>query len=377
MRRSLANICRLGIKELFSLRRDAVLIFLIFYAFTYEVYGPAKNVSMEVENASIALVDEDHSVVSGRIRDAFLPPYFLRPLAISVDDIDRSMDAGRYTFIVDIPPDFQRDLERGRRPAVQVDVDATAMSQAGRGAEYIQQILAEQISEALGRQGKPPSPPVNVVVRVKFNSNLISSWFMAVVQIVNSITLLALFLCGAAVIREREHGTIEHLLVMPLRPVEIMLAKVWANGLVIVAGAMLSLLLVVRWGLGVPLAGSLLLFLGGTTLYVFAATALGIFLATLVRSMPQFGLLALPVYIVLSMLSGGMTPMDSMPLALQRVMHISPSTHFVSFVQAVLYRGAGMSAVWPECAAIAIQGLVFFTIALARFRRMVIHIQAT
>jgi ABC-2 type transport system permease protein len=375
MQRFFANIYRLGIKELFSLSRDAVLIFLIVYAFTYEVYGPAKNVSMEVENASIGIVDEDHSPVSQRIDDAFLPPFFLKPSQISVGDIDRVMDAGKYTFVVDIPPDFQRDTEGGRHPVLQVNVDATAMSQAGRGAQYVQQILTQEIAEAVGHRGKPTSPPVNVVVRVKFNPNLISSWFMAVVQIVNSVTLLAIFLCGAAVIREREHGTIEHLLVMPLRPVEIMLAKVWANGLVIVAGAMLSLLLVVRWALEVPIAGSLPLFLGGTVLYVFAATALGISLATLVRSMPQFGLLALPVYIVLHMLSGGMTPMDSMPLALQRIMHISPSTHFVSFAQAVLYRGAGIYVEWPDCAAIAIQGLLFFLIALARFRRMVVQIQ--
>jgi ABC-2 type transport system permease protein len=376
MLRSLANIYRLGIKELFSLSRDVVLLFLIVYAFTYEVYGPAKNVSMEVENASIAIVDEDHSLVSQRISDAFLPPFFLRPARISVAEVDRAMDAGRYTFVIDIPPDFQRNVERGRRPALQVNVDATAMSQAGRGAEYIQQILTREIAEVIGHQDKRAALPVNLVVRVKFNPNLTSSWFMAVAQIVNSITLLAIFLCGAAVIREREHGTIEHLLVMPLRPVEIMSAKVWANGLVIVAGAMLSLLLVVRWGLQVPIAGSVSLFFGGTVLYVFAATALGIFLATLVRSMPQFGLLALPVYIVLHMLSGGMTPMESMPLTLQRIMHISPSTHFVRFAQAVLYRGAGIDLVWQECAAIALQGLIFFLIALARFRRMVVQVQA-
>lgn len=377
MRRSLGNIYRLGIKEWFSLSRDLVLIFLIVYAFTYEVYGPAKNVSMEVENASVAIVDEDHSLVSQRVRDAFLPPFFLKPADIAIGEIDRAMDAGRYTFVIDIPPEFQRNLERGRGPALQVNVDATAMSQAGRGAEYIQAIAEREIADAAGHQGKAVGPPVHPVVRVRYNPNLISAWFMGVVQIVNSITLLAIFLCGAAVIREREHGTIEHLLVMPLRPVEIMLAKIWANGVVIVAGAMVALVLVVEWGLQAPLAGSLTLFLGGTILYVFAITALGIVLATLVRSMPQFGLLALPVYIVLHLLSGGMTPMDSMPPALQRIMYISPSTHFVSFAQAVLYRGAGLDVIWPECLVIAVQGLVFFSIALARFRRMVIHLQTT
>jgi ABC-2 type transport system permease protein len=115
VRLTLENIYRLGIKELFSLRRDAVLMFLIVYAFTYGVYGPAKGVTMDIENASVAIVDEDHSRVSARVRDAFLPPFFLMAREIPADQIDEAMDAGRYAFVVDIPPDFQRDVERGRR----------------------------------------------------------------------------------------------------------------------------------------------------------------------------------------------------------------------------------------------------------------------
>jgi ABC-2 type transport system permease protein len=377
VRRALENIYRLGIKELFSLRRDAVLMFLILYAFTYGIYGPAKGVTMDIENASIAIVDEDRSLVSGRIRDAFLPPFFLKAAEISANEIDDAMDASRYTFVIDIPPDFQRDVERGRHPAIQVNVDATAMAQAGRGAAYIQAILAQEISDALEHKQGVEAPPVNFVIRAKFNPNLTYSWFMAVIQVVNHITLIAMLLCGAAIIREREHGTIEHLLVMPLRPVEIMLAKVWANGLAVVVVAMLSLLLVVRWWLEVPIAGSILLFLGGTIIYVFAVSALSIFLATLVRSMPQFGLLAFPVFIIMNLLSGGTTPMDSMPQTLQWIMHLSPSTHFVSFSQAVLYRGAGLDVVWRHCAQIMALGLVFFGIALVRFRRMVVQMQMT
>lgn len=377
MRRSLQNIYRLGVKELFSLGRDAVLLFLIVYAFTYGIVGPAKGVTMDIKDASIAIVDEDHSLISARIREGFLPPFFLKAVEISAGEIDDAMDAGKYTFVVDIPPDFQRDVERGRQPAVQVNVDATAMAQAARGATYIQAILAQEISDALTLGENAEKPQVNFVIRVKFNPNLTYSWFMGVIQVVNHTTLIAMLLCGAAVIREREHGTIEHLLVMPLRPIEIMLAKVWANGLVVVVVAMLSLLLVVRWWLEVPIAGSLSLFLGGTAIYVFAVSALGIFLATLVRSMPQFGLLIFPVFIIMNLLSGGSTPMDSMPQTLQWIMRLSPSTHFVSFSQAVLYRGAGIDVVWRHCAQMMALGLVFFGIALGRFRRMVGQMQTT
>lgn len=377
MRRSLQNIYRLGVKELFSLGRDAVLMFLIVYAFTYGIAGPAKGVTMDIKDASIAVVDEDHSLISARIRDGLLPPFFLKAVEISAGEIDDAMDAGKYTFVVDIPPDFQRDVERGRQPAVQVNVDATAMAQAARGAAYIQAILAQEISDALTHGENAEKPQVNFVIRTKFNPNLTYSWFMGVIQIVDHTTLIAMLLCGAAVIREREHGTIEHLLVMPLRPIEIMLAKVWANGLVVVVVAMLSLLFVVRWWLEVPIAGSLSLFLGGITIYVFAVSALGIFLATLVRSMPQFGLLIFPVFIVMNLLSGGSTPMDSMPQTLQWIMRLSPSTHFVSFAQAVLYRGAGIDVVWRHCAQMMALGLVFFGVALGRFRRMVGQMQTT
>jgi ABC-2 type transport system permease protein len=377
VRRSLQNIYRLGVKELFSLGRDAVLMFLIVYAFTYGIVGPAKGVTMDIKDASIAVVDEDHSLISARIRDGLLPPFFLKAVEISAGAIDDAMDAGKYTFVVDIPPDFQRDVERGRQPAVQVNVDATAMAQAARGAAYIQAILAQEISDALAHGENAEKPQINFVIRAKFNPNLTYSWFMGVIQIVDHTTLIAMLLCGAAVIREREHGTIEHLLVMPLRPIEIMLAKVWANGLVVVVVAMLSLLFVVRWWLEVPIAGSLSLFLGGIAIYVFAVSALGIFLATLVRSMPQFGLLIFPVFIVMNLLSGGTTPMDSMPQTLQWIMRLSPSTHFVSFAQAVLYRGAGIDIVWSHCAQMMVLGLAFFGIALGRFRRMVGQMQTT
>ena len=122
---------------------------------------------------------------------------------------------------------------------------------------------------------------MELVVRAKYNTNLDDYWFAGIAQIINNITLVAMFLTGAAVIREREHGTLEHLLVLPLGPVEICLAKIWANGLVVLVAAQLSLLIVVRWWLGVPIPGSIPLFVLGQIIYLFAVTSLGIFLATL------------------------------------------------------------------------------------------------
>jgi ABC-2 type transport system permease protein len=375
VRERLANIYRLGIKELFSLRYDAALVFLIVYAFTYAIYAPARQASTEVRHASVAIVDEDGSPLSRRIRDALLPPRFLPPASLTVQAIDAAMESGRYTFVIDIPPDFQTDVVRGRQPAIQLNVDATAMTQAGMGASYIQSIITQELTAFLGGPATGITPPVALVIQAKFNPNLEVSPFIAVVQLINSITLIAMFLAGAALIREREHGTIEHLLVMPLTPTEIMLAKIWANGLVIVVAAALSLRLVVQGWLGLAIAGSIALFVAGVAIYLFAIASLSIFLATLARSMPQFALLAFPLFIIMNLLSGGNTPLDSMPQFLQTVMQGSPSTHFVRVAQAILYRGAGFDIVWPEFAATAAIGAVCFVGALLRFRKALTAMQ--
>lgn len=376
MRKRLQIIYRLGVKELFSLRYDPVLVVLILYTFTIAIYSVSTGVKIDVENAAIAVVDEDRSALSQRIVDGLRRPFFQPPVAIEIGAIDRAMDIGRYTFVVDIPPDFARDLVAGRRPAIQVNVDATAMSQAGNGAGYIANIIAQESTTYLQHNRPTPPAAVRVVDRVLFNPNQQSVWFMAVMQLIENITLLAIVLTGAALIREREHGTIEHLLAMPLKPIDIMIAKMWANGLIIVVAAALSMWLMVEGVLGVPIHGSLLLFLGATALYLFSVTALGILLATLVRSMPQFGLLAIPVFMVMNLLSGSTTPLDSMPRPLQLAMQLAPSTHFIAAAQAILFRGAGVALVWPQLAAVAAIGAGMFALALLRFRRSLTLAQA-
>jgi ABC-2 type transport system permease protein len=366
--RWIANIYRLGVKEVYSLMRDPVLMGLIVYTFTFAVYTVANGVQTELNNASIAIVDEDRSELSTRITGAFLLPYFKAPEVIDLRAVDPGMDAGRYTFVLDIPPSFQADVLAGRSPVVQLNVDATAMTIAGNGVNYISSIINAELLKFVSRSGGAADLPVDLRVRAKFNPNLDSTWFMAVMQIINNVTILAIILGGAAVIREREHGTIEHLLVMPVTSSEIMLAKIWSNGLVIVLAAVLSLQFIVHGLLGVPIAGSIALFASGSAVYLFAVTAMGITLSTVATTMPQFGLLSIPVFVVMNLLSGGVTPLESMPSALQTAVQVLPSTHFVKFAQAVLYRGAGIEIVWPQLLATAAIGAAFFSFALIRFR---------
>jgi ABC-2 type transport system permease protein len=371
MMRKAANIYWLGIKELRSFVRDFVLLGLVAYAFSLAVTLQARSNSQELHNASIAIVDEDNSELSRRIIHAFFPPLFQSPRLIAEREIIPLMNKGRYTFVIDIPPDFERYVVAGRQPAIQVNVDATAMVQAGLGSGYAQQIIATEITDFLSHaEGIKPST-VNLDVRIAFNPNLTTAWFTSVMAIINNITMLAIILAGAAVVREREHGTMDHLLVMPLTPFEIALSKVWANGLVIAIAVGLSLYFVLRLMLGIPVAGSIPLFMLGVVIYLFFATAIGIFLGTVARSMPQLGLLYMLVYLPMNMLSGSNTPLESMPVWLARLMQISPSTHFVSFAQSILYRGAGLDVVWPEFLAVAVIGALFFGLAILRFRSVI------
>ncbi|WP_165225131.1 ABC transporter permease [Aquisphaera insulae] len=368
MTRTLLNILWLGIKELRSLQSDAVMFVFLIYAFTASVYTQATGTSSEVSNASIAFVDEDRSELSRRLFGAFYPPRFRHPERIEAKEVSAAMDAGRYMFVVAVPPRYEADLRAGRRAELQVNIDATAMLQASVGASYIQNIINDQVTTFLGRSDPEAAAIPTLVVRKAFNPNGETSWFNSIVAIINQITMLTTILTGAALIREREHGTLEHLMVMPLSSIEIALAKVWSNALVVLLATGLSLFLVVRMLLSVPIAGSPLLFLSGVVLYLFFATALGIFLGTIARSMAQFALLIILVLMVLQLLSGGQTPVESQPPWLQRLTLFLPSRHFVSFSQAIICRGAGIGSVWPEFLAVAGIGAAFFAFSLARFR---------
>lgn len=368
---SLLNIFWLGLKELRSLSSDFVMMFFVIYAFTGAIYIQATGTTNQVNNASIAFVDEDNSILSKELMNAFYPPYFQLPQTITAGEVEDAMDEGRFMFVVAIPPLFEDDLVAGRNPDVQLNIDATAMQQAGIGASYIKNIINDRVKDYLTHTDVPQAEPINLVVRKLFNPNGESTWFTSVVAIINQVTMLTIILTGAAVIREREHGTLEHLLVMPLTAFEIAMAKVWANGLVILIATALSLVLVVQTVLQVPFAGSRTLWFTGVLLYLFFTTALGIFLGTIARSMAQFSLLIILVVVVMQLLSGGSTPVESQPQWLQYVTFFLPSRHFVSFSQIIIYRGGGLTAVWSEFAMVSAIGLAFFVYSLALFRKSI------
>jgi ABC-2 type transport system permease protein len=336
----LSHVFHLGIKECRSLVRDPILLVLIVFAFTFSIYVAATKMPETLNKAPIAVVDEDRSALSARIVDAFRKPLFMPPAPITLAQMDARMDAGLDTFALVIPTGFQRDVVAGRQPAVQLNVDATRVSQAFAGSGMSSDHPAGSRRVRAG-PSKPPVHAVDLAVRLRFNPQGNMAWFGSVMDLVNQVTMLSIVLTGAALIREREHGTIEHLLVMPVTPFEIMASKVWAMGAVVLVASGLSLVLVVQGMLAVPIEGSVALFMAGAALHLLATTSLGIFLATLARSMPQFGLLLLLILLPLKILSGGMAPQHALCRAMDHAG--GADTHFV-MISTVLYRGAGLSS---------------------------------
>jgi ABC-2 type transport system permease protein len=365
---NLKNVWNLGIKELRGLKRDPIMLLLIVYAFSLSVWTSANSTPETMSNAAIAIVDEDQSHLSSWLISSFYPPWFVSPKLITSHEMDERMDAGIDTFALHIPPDFERDVLANKAPKLQLSVDATRIGQAFTGAGYIQQIVSSEVNEFAAGYREQTKLPVDLTVRAKYNPSLDVSWFGAISSVIQSITMLTLVLTGAALIREKEHGTVEHLLVMPVSATEIMLSKIWSMGCVVLIGSAFSLTVIVQRLLEVPIQGSIMLFFAGAVLMLFAMTALGIFMATIAGTMPQFALLMMMVLLPLQVLSGAMTPRESMPELIQTIMLAAPNTHFIMLSQGILFRGAGFDVVWPQLLSLFVIGCVLYTLALRRFR---------
>ena len=369
--RSIKNILALSAKELRSLFSDTVLVVLIVFAFTALVHFAATGINNDVNNASVGVIDADQSVLSHRILDALQQPHFQKPVPVRREEVNELLDKGKLMFVLEFPPNFQRDVEMGREPKVQLLTDATNMAQAGLGQSYIGHIFQNELVDFLKQKDLiDEMTPVKSVATLVFNPNATDMWPAAVMEVDHMITMITLVLVGAAVIRERERGTIEHLLVMPVNSAEIVLAKIIANGLVICTIALLSMRFMVGGLLQVPLLGSLTLFALGAGLFMFSIASLAVMLATLAPTMPQYSLLMMPVNIIALMFSGSSSPRSNMPETAQWISEYWPTTQFMTFAQNILLRGAGFEVVWPQMVAMTISGALFLGFALLRFRKM-------
>ena len=376
---SLAGLRRLRVmtwKELLQLFRDTALMVFFLYSFTGDIYIAASGVSMQLKNAAIATLDGDRSDASRELLSRFQPPYF-RPigeLAAARDSITLLDDAGAMA-VLDIPPRFQERLQRGEQVSVQLQVDTTNSVLGFLASSYGAQIVGKYGLEAaarregLGGAGGIAGPVLQADTRIWYNPNQNDAWFMGISELLTVVTLFAILLPAAAMVREKERGTIEQLMVTPLSAFQILFPKVIAMTLVILGGSAIALFGILGPVFHVPMRGSLLTFFLITALYVFTTAGLGLLAATVARNLAQVGMLTVVILMPMLLLSGAWTPPEAMPDWMRILAYISPLHYFLDAAYGILLKGAGMDLLWDSVLAMATLGVCVFALGMGRFGR--------
>ena len=372
----LDRMVAMTVKELKQLSRDPILLIVIVYFFTVDIYVAASGIQMDLKQAAIVVLDHDHSAASRDLIYRFRPPYFDLQGEISSEHEAREMlDRGDVLAVLDIPADFQRDLMRGKSVSVQMQVDASNATLGTLATTYAGQIVArfgqEQAEERLGltEAQLQAVPVIQDRHRVYYNPNQTDPWFMSISELLTVITMLSLMLPAAAAVREKERGTIEQLAVSPLTPAQILFPKVLAMGMIILLGTAVSLFLVILPAFHLPIKGSLVLFFIVTALYVFATSGLGLFIATLSHNLGQVVMLVILIMMPLLLLSGAWTPPEAMPDALRMAMVLSPLSYFIEMGYGILLKGAGLDILWDSLLGLTLLGIAIFSFGVWRFRR--------
>lgn len=362
-------------KEFRQLFRDRVLLFFVLYIFTANILLAAGENTGELHRAAVLVHDSDHSAASRELIYRFRMPYFRFAGEVSnVEEGLRALDRGQAVLLIDIPERFHETLREGRSQAqVQVLVNSTKATRGYLASSYGGRIAAEFAADWLRENGHAASveaqrPAIRNNLRVWHNPELREPWFRTLAELLGMMTLACILLPASAMVREKERGTIEQLLVSPLSPLQVLLSKVLAMLVVSLAGTALALFGIMQPLYQVPARGSLPLFFLLTALYAFTNAGLGLLAATFARNAAQVGMLVLLMVMPILLLSGTYTPLESMPEALRWAMQLSPLRHFVDIAYGILLRGADARSLALPALWMTVLGTLLFLVGLRRFR---------
>lgn len=376
LRQGIYRLQVLTAKELLQLMRDILLLVIVVYAFTVDIFVAGSGLQIELRNAALTIVDYDGTYYSRELGSRFQKPYFnLQEVTGDYGSIQRRMDAGETMIALVIPSDFTEDLAAGKQTSVQVVVDTTNSILGSLGSGYAAQIIGQfGFDQALQRfamlgAGGGSMPAVESAHRLWFNPNAEDRWFMPVTELMTIITLLSILLPAAAMVREKERGTVEQLLVSPLSPMEIMLPKVIAMTAVILIGSLVAVFGVLQPIFDVPFRGSYLLFFALTAAYVFTSAGFGLAISTITNNLAQVGLVVIMLLSPMLLLSGTWVPPEAMPVPIQYLMLLSPLHYYIDIGFGVMLKGVGLSVLWPSVLGMLVLGSAVFVFGALRFRR--------
>ena len=369
--RWLRQVAALVLKEWRQLLRDTALAGFVVFIFTLDILIAAGAPALDLQAAPIGLIDRDASTASRELAGRLRAPYFdVRAVADDEQQVARALERGQLRAVLIVPHGFERALVRGETAQVQLVVEAADSNLGYLVASYTERILAPLAAEFASPGATAEAlPEVRLQTRFRFNPALTEAWYSTISELLTMLTVASILLPAAALVREKERGTIEQLLVSPLSPLQIVLAKVLAMAGVVLMGSLVAVGLVMHVLLGVPVAGSAPLFFALVALYAMTASGLGIVAATFARSSGQVGLIVLLLVMPIIMLSGTWNLRESMPGWLQAAIYLSPLRYMVDIAYGVLLKGAGLAAVLKPAALMVLLGLAFLALGTARFRR--------
>lgn len=361
-------------KEFLQFKRDRMLIILILWTYTIEVVMCTMALSFEVKNLHIAVYDQEKSQMSQRLVERFTSTeYFTRALQVmSLKEIDRLLDAGKVDMGLVIPPDFSTDIGKGKGTEVQLLLSGANSNTANTARGYANAIIegfSRDIAvESFMKKGiMGEAPEVEPRIRVWYNPDLKFTHFMIISMIVVAGMMVGMIHLAATMVREKETGTVEQLMITPLRRHEIIIAKLFPT----IAIATLSLFpsLLIARGFGLTIKGSIPLFFLASTLFLFTSMGMGVFVSTLSKNLQQALLIAFFVLFPIMFLSGTMVPIESMPVALQYASLLSPVRYYMEITLGIFLKGVGLSILWPKLVMILVFGLLIFPLSILRLRR--------
>jgi ABC-2 type transport system permease protein len=363
-------------KEMLQLSRDLPIGLLLVYSFTLAVYIAGNGIRSQLQNASLLVQDDDHSFSSRELIHKFRAPFFrLEGEITDPQEGLRSLDRGKAMAVLEIPPRFHEQLMTGEPTAVQFLVDTTNAPQGLSAASYAVRIVAQFEQDiVLARLGGTGTSSQNLPIllsdhRVWYNPDQNDAWFESISHLLRQITIFAILLPAAALVREKERGTVEQLLVSPLTPFQILLPKVLAMTVVILCATAVALLGIMRPAFGVPIRGSILLFFSLTALFVFSTAGMGLAAATLTRNQAQVGMMTLLVVAPMMLLSGLVAPMEALPTWTRHLMILSPLRYFIDIANGILLKGSDLSILWEPVLAMVALGAGLFAFGMWQFRR--------
>ena len=362
-------------KEFQQLLHDWPILFILMWAFSGAIYVAGHAVRIEVNNYPTVILDMSRSVQSRELVSLIRAPYFkIVDYASNDDEVVRFLDSGKASLAVVIPPDFERRVATGSGQ-FQVISDGTISQTSIMATSYIARIAGvynlQLMTQRLGvtPQEMANIPQVDARIRVEYNPNVDNVWFISLLEMLNMITMVSMLLTAAAMVREKVYGTLEQLLVSPLRPMELFIAKIIPTVVIILLMSLVSLFVIVQGIFHTPIRGSLLLFYSVMAIYVFSVSSFGLLVAVFARNLAQAMMTLFLILMPMLFLSGAFTPPESMAPWMQYASLVSPLRYFMDFGYQVLFKGNGIAYVWHDILGIFALGSAMFALSVWGFRR--------